>query len=243
MLALSNSTYRTVPAGLVLSNNGVVRLRGLGDSLAIAQQGISAGGSIAGGLISSGAIWATAPAWAVPAIGAAVVAAAVLINVIRNSGCGQTCIVTTDYANRIEGALHQNIDAYFSGPRTRASQIAALNTFDAAWQTLAGACGQPALGDAGKRCVTDRQAGACVWKQTADSSLLAYPGEPGPGACWNWFSGYRDPIANDPGVVDSPVSDQVIAALGPGVGSVVESIGGSGVALALVAVFLGVALS
>jgi hypothetical protein len=30
---------------------------------------------------------------------------------------------------------------------------------------------------------------------------LAFPGEPQPGACWNWFSGYRDPIANDPDVV------------------------------------------
>lgn len=135
-------------------------------------------------------------------IGAAILGAGYAINAIMNSGCGQTCIVSTSFANQANAALQQNIEAYFSipVPRPMSSQTAALANFDALWQWLQQQCANPQLGDAGKRCITDRQSGACVWTQPA-SSVPPW-GIPAAGACWNWFSGYRDPIANDTNVYD-----------------------------------------
>lgn len=137
-------------------------------------------------------------------VGAGILAAGYAINAIMNSGCGQTCIVSTQFANEANQALQQNIEAYFSlpTPRPQSSQTAALANFDALWNWLQQPqqCGNPQLGDAGKRCITDRQAGACTWTQPA-SSVPPW-GTPAAGACWNWFNGYRDPIANDPNTYD-----------------------------------------
>lgn len=163
---------------------------------------------------SSALILGMAPALAVPVIGAAIAAATILAIKLLRSGCGQTCVVTSQWANQAEAALQENIRAYFSNAtRTRSMQNAALNNFDVLWAKLSEVCGQPGLGVAGQNCIGDRQRGACKWRQTADSPLLAYPGQPQPGACWNWFSGYRDPIANDPGVVeDSTLAAQTVSA-------------------------------
>ena len=38
-------------------------------------------------------------------------------------------------------------------------------------------------------CIADRQRGGCHYQSN--------------GQCWNWFIGYRDPIANDPQVAAS----------------------------------------
>lgn len=101
-------------------------------------------------------------------------------------GCGQTCITASQYANQVEPILQQNLKNYqaLAAPRGKSVQQAALSVFDQAWTGLVQACSNPALGSAGKRCISDRQAGACTWKDAH-------------GNCWNWFSGYRDPIAND----------------------------------------------
>ncbi|MFI5115046.1 MAG: hypothetical protein ACHP7J_07870, partial [Terriglobales bacterium] len=72
------------------------------------------------------------------------------------------------------------------------------------------ACGQSNLGGAGQRCTGDRERGACKWKQTGESP---WPGGPKLGECWNWFSAYRDPIANDTGVVpDSAIDTSSVTA-------------------------------
>lgn len=120
-------------------------------------------------------------------------------------GCGQTCIQASQYADQAEGYLKQNYATYFSlpSPRTASQKAAALALFDEIWNGLVQACNNPALGTAGANCIGDRKAGACKWKQTADSPLLGHPGEPAPGECWNWFSGYRDPIDQDPVVPDA----------------------------------------
>jgi hypothetical protein len=128
------------------------------------------------------------------------------------SGCGQKCVLSTAYANRAETLFRQNCDAYFGipAPRTVTQQKEALTIFDAIWLDLEQQCGVASLGDPGKRCITDRQAGACEWKQTADSP---WPGGPGVGECWNWFNAYRDPIANDPVVPDTVASSVSSAAV------------------------------
>ena len=65
-------------------------------------------------------------------IGAGILAAGLAIDLIMNSGCGQTCIVSTGFANQANAALQQNIEAYFAlpVPRPKSSQTAALSNFD-----------------------------------------------------------------------------------------------------------------
>jgi hypothetical protein len=195
--------------------------RGFGDAAQEAAQLTSIGGSVAGSTVgvlgSTGAIAASTASLAIPLIGAGVAAVIGAIAIIKNSGCGQTCIITANDANKIEPYLQANLKGYFDGPRTVASQQAALANFDYFWSYLQQACGNPQLGNAGKRCITDRQAGACVWRQTVSSDI---PGAVQPGECWNWFSGYRDPIANDPDVKQSISLDSLI-----GGGSVHDAFG------------------
>lgn len=189
---------------------------GLGDvQSATNTAGIIAGAASVG--TSAAAIGGLLAASAVPIVGAAIAAATLIITqIIKNSGCGQTCIETSQWANQAEKALEQNIQAYFSNSTRYVSQQAlALANFDAVWAQLVATCGQPGTGNAGVRCISDRQSGACTWKQTSSSPLLAYPGEPQPGECWNWFSGYRSPIANDPDVQpDPPLATSVTDAAG-----------------------------
>jgi hypothetical protein len=180
---------------------------GLGDVQgALNTTGIVSGAAAVG--VSAAAISGLIAASAVPIIGAAIAAATLIITqIVKNSGCGQTCIETSQWANQAEQGLIKNIQAYFSNsPRYASQQALALANFDAIWAQLQAICGQAGTGNAGVRCITDRQAGACTWKQTSNSVLLPYPGEPQAGECWNWFSGYRDPIANDPDVQPDTVA-------------------------------------
>ena len=172
---------------------------------------------------SGGTIVGIAAASLVPVVGPIIAGVALAIQVlIAHSGCGQTCVITSQWANQAEPLLQQNIAEYFNlpAPRTLAQQTVALANFDSIWQRLVELCSQADVGDAGKRCISDRQSGACVWHQTSSSPLLAYPAEPQPGACWNWFSGYRDPIAHDAVVADTAATETaaiaapILAALG-----------------------------
>ena len=87
-------------------------------------------------------------------------------------------------------------------------QAAALNNFDTVWNALKTACSDPSLGAAGQRCISDRQQGSCAYKVSPggwQNGVYVYNGPNGSGSsCWNWFVGYRDPIANDPTVVPDP---------------------------------------
>jgi hypothetical protein len=186
----------------------------------IATPAIAGTGTALGGALGAAAI---------PIVGAAFAGIFLGIQAILNSGCGQSCIVTSNWANQAEDLLKKNLAAYMALPMPRAlsAQAAYVANFDAIWNYLVQECSNPQLGGAGKACISDRQAGSCKWR---DSS----------GQCFNWFSGYRDPIANDPNVVpDSSAVSASISALTsssvslPGVGTV------SGLALlALVAVLI-----
>lgn len=148
------------------------------------------------------------------------------ISLIMNSGCGVTCVETSDWANQAENLLKQNVAAYFAlpAPRSATDQAAALANFDTIWAGLQSRCGASGTGTAGIKCISDREAGACTWTQTATSPLLAYPGEPQPGACWNWFNGYRDVIANDPDVAQTAAVDTSISSIQSDAASVVNSV-------------------
>ncbi len=175
---------------------------------------LSISSTVAAGGIAADATVLGLSAAVVPVIGAAIAALIAIGIALANAfkGCGQTCIEATQIANQCDTLLAQNVNAYTSSPIRYASmQTAALNTFDTTWAALQQACGQAALGAAGQRCITDRQAGACTWKASpggwnVDGSYTMW-GAAGSGtACWNWFVGMRDPIANDPNVQPDPVS-------------------------------------
>jgi hypothetical protein len=144
-------------------------------------------------------------------------------------GCGQTCVQATKIANEVGDALTQNLEHYMSAPvHYRSLQAAALNNFDTAWHALTVACSDPNLQDAGRRCISDRQSGACTWKaspggwQQSNGSWVYVPwGPAGSGsACWNWFIGLRDPIADDPTVVPDPSPASIAGGLPGSVGGV-----------------------
>ncbi len=119
---------------------------------------------------------------------------ALLSNVFGlGSGCGQTCVQATAVVNQVEPFLKQNLQAYMAGGHTLSEQATALQVFDAAWADVLKGCSNPALGDAGKRCISERQAGGSApWCPTSTGC--------------DWFALYRAPIANDPNVKPNPGS-------------------------------------
>lgn len=185
-----------------------------GETIAsIAATGIATTTSILGALGST----MTVLGLALPVVGTAIAALVAVGIAVANifKGCGQTCVAATNIANQADSILAQNVDAYTSSPiRYVSMQQAALNTFDTTWAAMQQACNQPSLAAAGQRCITDRQQGACTWKASpggwnADGSYTPW-GPAGSGtACWNWFVGMRDPIANDPFVKPDPTSASV----------------------------------
>ena len=154
---------------------------------------------------------------AIPLVGAVIAGISVAIEAILHSGCGQTCIVTSQWANQAEQQLQQNISEYFAipAPRPQSVQQIAMANFKAIWNTLVQQCSQPNLGAAGRNCIADRQDGACKLRQNVPP---AYPGIPAIGQCWNWWSGYYWPIANDPDVQP----DNILNQAGGGAGGVVS---------------------
>jgi hypothetical protein len=82
--------------------------------------------------------------------------------------------VATQFANEIEPRLRLNRDSYLAGPQTPTKQLAALHYFDVQWAAFQSSdqCGADALGDAGRRCLSDR---------SRDGT-------------WPWELYYRDPI-------------------------------------------------
>ena len=59
--------------------------------------------------------------------------------------------------------------------------------------------GTDQYGSAGVACIADRQQGACHYQVN--------------GQCWNWFTGYHDPIANDPQVTLNTASGVLPASI------------------------------
>jgi hypothetical protein len=160
-------------------------------------------------------------------VGAAIAGLVALASKIASlfGGCGQTCVISSDDANQVGDYMTQNLNTYLAAPVHYASlQSAALNNFDTAWASLVAACSNPQLGTAGKNCISERQEGACFWKASPGGwsqangkwTYTGY-GPAGSGsACWNYFVGMRDPIAQDPTVVPDPVASSAASTGGSG---------------------------
>jgi len=167
-------------------------------------QGAAAAASLTGILIGSLA--------AIPIAGPIAAAIAGIGVLLANvfAGCGSTCTEAANLANNAEPLLQENLDTYMSAPvHYQSLQTAALANFNNTWNALVQACSNPALGSAGQNCITARQNGACHYQTSPggwQGDTYVNPGVQGSGsACWNWFVGYYDPIANDPTVVPDPV--------------------------------------
>jgi hypothetical protein len=162
------------------------RYRGLGANPTQVVGTVSSLGTPVASAVGGGAL-ATATgltaSLAIPIVGAALAGITfAAIKLIQNSGCGPTCIQATDYANQSATLMQQNMAAYLAipAPRPKSAQTQALAVFDALWQKLVQLCSDPALGNAGKRCISERQ----------------------PGGKYDDAKFNRDPIANDPNVYD-----------------------------------------
>lgn len=182
------------------------RSRGMGDVSASQIQGIVTTGVSTTTSLLVGLSVLGGPAGA--AVGALIAVGSLIASMIGH-GCGQSCIIASADANKLEPLLGQNRDAYLASPVHYASmQAAALNNFDTIWNALKTACSDPSLGSAGQRCISDRQQGSCKYKTSPggwQNGKYVYNGPNGSGdTCWNWFVGYRDVIANDPTVVADP---------------------------------------
>lgn len=136
------------------------------------------------------------PAAAAGPIGAGIAAAGALIAwAISKSGCGPTCVMATGIVDQLEPQLAANRDEFLAGPKTAANKAAAIANFDYAmeWLRSTQACGSPELGDAGKRCISDRTRGGQ----------------------WDWYSYYRDPIEAVQ-VAPDPISQAAALFMGGG---------------------------
>jgi len=109
------------------------------------------------------------------------------------SGCGQTCIQSSQYANQAENILNSIKSQYFATPTPRAQsfQQSTLTQIQQIFTWLQQMCSNPALGAAGQRCISERlvQGGTAPW--------CPNPGNTG---C-DWITNYYQPIANDPNVL------------------------------------------
>ena len=185
------------------------KVRGMGDSTAQIQNIATTGASTTVSLLTSlsviGGPWGAAA-------GAVIAVGSLIAGLFK--GCGSSCVLASNDANKIWPVLQQNLQAYLSAPvHYKSLQAAALNNFDTVWQALVTACSDPSLGAAGQRCISDRQQGSCAYKTSPggwSNGTYTYPGANGSGStCWNWFIGARDPIANDPTVVPDPTPASV----------------------------------
>jgi len=92
---------------------------------------------------------------------------------------------TTLIVNETEPILIRNLAEFQAG---RISRQAALDVFDQAWAYIRAACGDAAMGNPGRACIRDRQAGGR----------------------WDWFAAYRTPIETAP----DPAAEMILPAGG-----------------------------
>ena len=121
-----------------------------------------------------------------------------------------TKIEATRIVDQIESQyLKPNLERWQSASveqKTRSAQTAALTLVDQALQAVRQGCSNPALGEAGQRCISERliQGGTAPWCPTQTGC--------------DWITLYKLPIQNDPAVYDdpSPVAGSVSSFFGSG---------------------------
>jgi hypothetical protein len=195
---VASSSYRPIRWG-VRSGIGDVQAQQIGTAAASAA-------AATGSLLTLFAGPGLALAGPVGAIAAGLTQVAFLIaGAFR--GCGQTCVQATAISDKVEAYLKQNLSTYLSAPvHYQTLQAAALQNVDNAMASMRAACGDPSLGAAGQRCISERLV------RGAPAPWCPKPG----GVGCDWLVLYRDPIALDPAVVPDPSSASgILAAVAP----------------------------
>jgi len=171
---------------------------GLGDAASIS----AATGAASKLLATAGAI----PSPAAPFLEIAAGVTALAGAIASMTGCGGTCIEATNFANQAAQAAQQILVTYYAipAPRTASQQAGALQAIQQIMQQMQQACSNPALGDAGKRCISERltpdaSPPGCV--NTASPGMT--PGDPGipAGSPCNFYTYYLNRIGGDTMVV------------------------------------------
>jgi hypothetical protein len=160
------------------------------------------GGMAASATAAGTTTWATA---AIPFIGPAIAGVTLILAFLHARKGPKQKVATTQIVNDVEPHLQDNLNGYFSGPRTLTSQYQALENFKAGWQWVVDHCGIPEMGEPGQRCISERdRGGTAPWCPT--------------GTGCDWWALYYDPIANDPEVKPDPVESFFETTAAPGSG-------------------------
>lgn len=103
---------------------------------------------------------------------------------------GSQKIGASNIANEAELLLQRNLSAFESAPKTAANkELATANYFQVTdWMRSSEGCGNPQLGSAGQRCISERLGS----------------NDTGDGSAFTWRAWYLEPILNTP-VVDVPI--------------------------------------
>ncbi len=140
----------------------------MGENLTLANRAAQAAATT-GSLLATIAGATSSLALAGP-IGAAIAGiTAVSVFIIQQfQGCGETCTLASNYADVAERKLVLNRDAFLGlpeGQRYENLRAAALNNAQAYLELLGRACSNPALQDAGRRCISERliEGGTAPW--------------------------------------------------------------------------------
>lgn len=139
---------------------------------------------------------------AVPVVGIAIAGIAFVVTAWLNRMGPKQKRWTTQIADEATAQLQQVKQIYFSTPYNPANQSAALGAVDQLLQAIAEGCGQTQMGEPGRRCISERlvRGGSAPWCPT--------------GTGCDYYTEYRDPIANDP-----RAAEYVAQAQAPTVGS------------------------
>lgn len=122
---------------------------------------------------------------AVPVVGAAIAGIAIAVTAWLNRMGPKQKRWTSQIADEATAQLQQVKSIYFSTPYSPANQAAALGAVDQLLRAIQDGCGQTQMGEPGRRCISERlvRGGSAPWCPT--------------GTGCDYFTVYRDPIAND----------------------------------------------
>jgi hypothetical protein len=183
---------------------------GLGDAQTtqIVAGSVATGGAVAEGLVTALKTFGAASGPIGLAIGAGAAVISMLISTLFKPNLQK--IAASNDANQIEQILKQNLANWLSlqpSQKTQSVQAAALNVFDSAWNKYIQLIQSiQNWQNRAPNSISDRQYGSCAYHTAQPAGWhgdVYTPNLPNQstGACWNWFIGYRDPIANDPQVI------------------------------------------
>jgi uncharacterized protein (DUF697 family) len=168
---------------------GYYGMDGLGDARPITS-------AIGAGLVTAGGVIAMVPAVG-PMIGGIVAAVGALTSLIGGLFAPDlTKVQATHIVDQVEAAALNPLLAQWRSlapeQKTQSAQAATLKLIDQALDAVRQGCSNPALGEAGQRCISERliHGGTAPWCPTSTGC--------------DWITLYRDPIANDPEVHPDP---------------------------------------